>query len=394
MQALREIEAVSKGTRCRQYLFSLSLNPPEAEPVSTQAFEAAITEIEGKLGLKGQPRAVIFHEKEGRRHAHCVWSRIDTNRMTAINLPFYKRKLSEVARDLYLEHGWQMPRGLHDPALRDPLNFSRAEWQQAKRTKLDPRELRALFKECWERSDTAPALGTALQERGFWLARGDRRGVVAVDYRGEVYALARWSGVRAKDVKERIANPDALPSVDQIKDRLAGRMTTALLKFIKEVDADARKRSASLEFRRSELSGRHREERAQLNQHQQKRWVAETNERAARLPKGMKGIWHRITGRYAEIRQLNESETWQAHLRDQTEKDALILEQVEERRALQLEIKAQRDHQQAELMQLRADVARYQDMQERKDASPSRDKGRDHDRSPKRTNNRPRTPKP
>lgn len=37
--------------------------------------------IERKLGLEGQPRAIVFHEKEGRRHAQAIWSRIDPGRI-------------------------------------------------------------------------------------------------------------------------------------------------------------------------------------------------------------------------------------------------------------------------------------------------------------------------
>ncbi|WP_305968476.1 MULTISPECIES: relaxase/mobilization nuclease domain-containing protein [unclassified Mameliella] len=389
--ALREIEAVSKGTRCRQYLFSLSLNPPETAEAKVEDFEAAITDIEQKLGLEGQPRAVVFHEKEGRRHAHCVWSRIDTNSMTALNLAFYKRKLADVSRGLYLEHGWEIPDGLRDRSLRDPLNFTRAEWQQAKRAKLDPRELKSLFKAAWESSDTRTTFEHALREKGFWLARGDRRGFVAIDYRGEIYAVAKWTGARAKEVKARLGDPAALSSVDQVKARIAERMTGTLSKFIKEIEGETRKRSATLEFRRGEMAGRHREERQQLETALAKRWTAETNARAARLPKGMKGIWHRITGRYAEIRKQNEHDTWTAQLRDRAEKDALVLEQLEERRALQIEIREQRSQQQDELLQLRADVARYQAMQER---TPSPDNDRVHDRDRKRSRDRQRTPKP
>ena len=74
--ALKEAEAVSRGTQCRQYLFSLSLSPPEQASVAPDVFERAIDRIEERLGLEGQPRAIVFHEKDGRRHAHCVWSRI------------------------------------------------------------------------------------------------------------------------------------------------------------------------------------------------------------------------------------------------------------------------------------------------------------------------------
>lgn len=73
--AFKEADAVSRGTKCRQFLFSLSLSPPEQERVPAEVFEKAIDRIEERLGLEGQPRAIVFHEKEGRRHAHCVWSR-------------------------------------------------------------------------------------------------------------------------------------------------------------------------------------------------------------------------------------------------------------------------------------------------------------------------------
>src|SRR4051794_1419065 len=72
--ALREAYAVSRGTKCPQYLFSVSLSPPQDEIVEIPVFEQAIERIEERMGLTGQPRAIVFHEKNGRRHAHCVWS--------------------------------------------------------------------------------------------------------------------------------------------------------------------------------------------------------------------------------------------------------------------------------------------------------------------------------
>ena len=98
--ALNEAHAVSRGTRCKQFLFSVSLNPPETEYVPIEDFEAAIERIELKMGLSGQPRIIVFHEKHGRRHCHAVWSRIDAgNKLTAVNLPHFKRKLTEISAD-------------------------------------------------------------------------------------------------------------------------------------------------------------------------------------------------------------------------------------------------------------------------------------------------------
>ena len=155
--AFKEINALSKGTRCQQFLFSLSLNPPETENVPIEAFERAIADIEVKLGLADQPRAIVFHEKEGRRHAHCVWSRIDIDKMKAINLSHYKRKLNDISKQLFLEHGWHLPDGFLDKEKRDPLNYQQAEFQQSKRARRDPKELKSLFQRCWTLSPI-PAL--------------------------------------------------------------------------------------------------------------------------------------------------------------------------------------------------------------------------------------------
>ncbi len=98
--ALDEIHAISKGTRCSRFMFSLSLSPPQNESVPAEVFEDALSRIEKKLGLENQPRIIVFHEKHGRRHAHCVWSRIDAMEMKAIDQPFFKNRLKEISKQL------------------------------------------------------------------------------------------------------------------------------------------------------------------------------------------------------------------------------------------------------------------------------------------------------
>ena len=357
--AFGEADAIAKGTRCEKYLFSMSLNPPAGADASIEDFERAIDQVESKLGLEGQPRAIIFHEKDGRRHAHAVWSRIDNERMRAINLSHYKNKLRDVSRDLFLEHGWTMPRGLEDRRLRNPLGFSREEWQQAGRAGLDPKELKAVFRKVWQASDSRAAFEQALKERGFWLARGDRRGFVAVDYRGEVFAIARYCGVKAKDVEARLGDPKELRSVEEVRIEIAGSITSRLQKFIKDVERDAARRLLQIEFRKAEMVGRHQEERRQVTQAHEQRWQAETVRRAQRLPRGFSGIWHRLTGQYAKVKAQNEREALEALHRDRAEKDALIFRQLEERQAIQREVKAQREAAQQELTRLREDVSHY-----------------------------------
>ncbi|NWH07873.1 MAG: relaxase/mobilization nuclease domain-containing protein [Alphaproteobacteria bacterium] len=381
LAAFREADAIASGTRCEKHLFSISLNPPVGANVATEAFEAAISRIEEKLGLTDQPRAVIFHEKDGRRHAHVVWSRIDSQRMRAINLSHYKIKLRDVSRELYLKHGWEMPRGLQDRALRDPLTFTRQEWQQASRAGLNPKEVKAVFQQAWRASDNRAAFEQALKQRGFTLARGDRRGFVAVDYRGEVYAVARYAGLKTKEVEAKLGDPDKLRPVDEVKIEIASGITSKLQAFIKEVERDAARRAAFIAFRKAELVGRHQEERKRLAEGLERRWQAETKARAARLPRGFSGIWHRLTGQYQKIRAQNEREALEALRRDRAEKDTLVFRQLEERQALQRDIQAQRAAAQEELLRLREDVARYQSL-DREEPVRERKRERDDDDGP------------
>lgn len=357
--AFSEADAIARGTRCKNYLFSMSLNPPAGEKVRTEDFEAAIARIEEKLGLQTQPRAIVFHEKDGRRHAHVVWSRIDGERMRAINMPHYKVKLRDVSRELFMRYGWDIPRGLQDRSLRNPLNFSQEEWQQARRVGIDPREIKSVLQQCWQRSDNKVSFEQALKERGFWLARGDRRGFVAMDYRGEVYSLVRYAGVKAKELDARIGDPAQLRSVEQTKADIAQTMTGKLEAFIADAEREAAQRHDELVSRKAELAALHRDEREKLNTGLERRWDAETQRRAQRLPKGISGIWQRLTGQYARIREQNEREALQAYQRDREAKDDLIFRQLEERGTLQSYIKAQRAISQQRLVLLREDIANY-----------------------------------
>lgn len=360
--AFNEIHAVSKGTRATQPFFSLSLNPPPFEQVPIKDFEAAIEQIEQKLGLKDQPRAVVFHEKEGRRHAHVVWSRIDTDTMTAINLPYFKMKLQDVSRELYLEHGWEMPAGLVDRQDRNPLNFSREEWQQARRAGLHPKDVKRIFQESWAISDSKEAFAQALLSKGFVLARGDRRGFVALDHRGEVYAVAKYTGVRTKAVREKLGEPQSLPSVEQAKKQIAARYTDKLKQHLAQAIKSKYGRSASFEFKRKQLVESQRTERQDLNQSHKLRWKSETITRSRRLSGGLMGIWHRLIGRYAKIKQQNEMETLTALQRDRKEKDELIFTHIQQRQHLNLRQRSELHCHELEIELLRQDIQEYRAM--------------------------------
>ncbi|MBL1420877.1 MAG: relaxase [Alphaproteobacteria bacterium] len=340
--SLSEIHAISKGTKCSQFMFSLSLSPPKDATANEDDFVKAIEQAELKLGLDHQPRAIVFHEKEGRRHAHVVWSRINTDSMTAINLPHFKRKLNDLARDLYLEHGWQLPDGFKHGHGKNPLNFTLAEWQQAKRLKIDPREIKQDFAEAWQRSDGIKAFSNAMAEKGYYLAKGDRRGFVAINIQGEVFSVPKWIGIKTKEVKEKFGNPDSLQSVVETTDKIKNLVKDKLVTFTHDVDQKHSDDFKPLMLQKQDMITLHKQERKVTKNGQQKRWNAEHQTRMQRLNTGFRGLWDKISGASGKIKKQNALEATKYIKRDQIQRDRLVFAQIKDRQKLQKEVEALR----------------------------------------------------
>jgi len=364
--ALNEAYALSKGTKCVQFMYALSLNPPANEKVPVKVFEDALSRIEERLGLTGQPRVLVFHEKEGRRHAHCVWSRINVEEMKAINIAYPKRKLMAIARDLYLEHGWKMPKGFVSSREKNPLNYTRAEWQQALRTKQSPKAIKASLQDCWAISDTKKAFENALKERGYFLAKGDRRGYVAVDVYGEVYSLSRQLGIKAKDLKARLGVAKALPSIKETKARIENQVNGLFKGYMEELRKTQKRELKPVPATKHTMTRAHRTDRAAQKAYQEKRWAEEERRRAERLRKGLKGVWDKLTGKYWKYRKANEHEAWQALMRDRREQEELIERQIDQRQALQRQFDTLREKHEEERKNLLRDLSRIIGMDQEK----------------------------
>lgn len=362
MDALIEAYAISRATKCERFLYSLSVNPPKDEQASSTDLVAAINRAEESLGLSGQPRAIVFHEKNGRRHAHAVWSRIDATELKAVHIAFDHKTLMGLSRELFLEHGWKMPEGLAIREKRNPKNFTLAEWQQAKRTGQDPRAIKTAFQDAWALSDSKPALEHALEERGYVLARGDRRGYVAVDIHGEVYSIPKMIGIRTKSVRERLGDPAALCSVEDAKTRIADDMAGVFARFRDELDAEAVARLQVFEDRRKDAVRRQRAERKALEESQRVREIEAAVERQARFRRGLAGLWDRLRGAHRSIQRENEREALVALEQDRAQKDTLIHRHLEERRRLDLFKRGLRQEYQRERQELDRDAHNYDAM--------------------------------
>lgn len=355
--SLDEARAIAKGTRCTQFMFSLSINPPKDGQAKLDDLLNAAERAEERLGLQGQPRAIVSHEKQGRRHIHVVWSRIDVERMTAINLPFFKTKLRELSRELYLDHGWALPDGHKTNGWKSPLNFSLAEWQQAKRLDLDPREIKQVFQSAWAASDNLASFKNALEEHGFFLAQGDRRGFVALDIHGEVLSVARWAGIKTKDLNAKLGKPDALPTVAQSKADTEKRLTAKLRDHLENDRADKDRALEPLLVERDQMVAAQRAERITLEKHLRDREQREVKARTAKFRRGLGAVFDFLTRKTSDKRRDNEREAYAGLLRDRGQREDLFLVQNKDRQKLQERIDALRTQQRQERMRLARQIA-------------------------------------
>ena len=231
--AFAEFEAVALGTRMTQPLYSLSINPPSK--LTRDQYMAAIDTIEQRLGLAGQPRAVVFHVKDGREHAHVVWSRTNVETMRGVHMSHDRRRLCDLACDLAERYGLSLPPGLEawkakQAQDRQKIEPTLAEKAQAETTGLTPEQRRADITAAYKAADNAAAFRQALEDKGYILARGDRRGFVVVDGHGDVHSLSRYvDGASTKDIRAKLKDlaADDLPSVDAAKEQAARRAQAA-----------------------------------------------------------------------------------------------------------------------------------------------------------------------
>jgi hypothetical protein len=112
--AFKEWYAQSKRTKCLKYLYSLSISPGPAQgSISRAQYFDLIERIEKKLGLSGQPRAVVLHvQNDGHEHWYIVWSRINTDKSEVVNFSHDRRKLRRVAQEFARDYGITLPSGM------------------------------------------------------------------------------------------------------------------------------------------------------------------------------------------------------------------------------------------------------------------------------------------
>lgn len=351
-EALLEIDAVSKATRCEQPLFSTSFNPPEGAEVTEAQFEDAFNRFERKMGLNDQPRVVVYHEKNSRRHAHVIWSRIDVQEMKAIRMSHFKNKSMELSRELYQEHGWDMPRGMENKQEAERFNLTPAQWNQLKRHKVDPNELRGHIKDAWQVSDNVSSFSHALKERGLFLAKGDKRGFVLMDHTEKVFSLSKFGDFKRKELKAKLGDPDGLPSVAMAAVEIRSIYNSEMKSLIKELKQKQRNEMLPLEEKKALLVTIQRAQRQeQKDQHRVKRNLTSKSVREG-FKKGILGLFDKVTGKERRLRLVGKDKLNKLKERHGSSRQKLVFEHNLQRAELQQEIQAKRDEQRLERKEL------------------------------------------
>jgi hypothetical protein len=184
-------------------------------------------------------------------------------------------------------------------------------------------------------SDSRAAFENALRDKGFRLAQGDRRGFVMVDHQGEVMSAARWIGVKAKALRERLGSERDLPDVNTVQARYAREMADKMGGFTEELKARNAARLSERSAQKQALIDRQRAERAETLQKIETRSIDEAQMRQAKFRGGLKGMWDFLRGENARIKRDNEADALQAKARDEAEKEILIQRQREQRQFFQ-----------------------------------------------------------
>lgn len=233
--ALREMEAMSSGTRCKNPLYHASINTPIHERLGIDGWERAVDRLEEELGLTGQPRAVVMHEKFGREHVHVVWARVRADTLVAVADSHNYRKHEMVARELEREFGHERVQGAHaerDGVPRPERTLSHAEHQIAERTGIDPKAVKAEITLIWQNAPGAVAFLDQIEAAGYRPALGSRRQYVVVDQAGTVHSLVRRiDGIRVADLRRAFADvdPGRFPAVEMVRADLKSEMVHDLV---------------------------------------------------------------------------------------------------------------------------------------------------------------------
>jgi hypothetical protein len=192
---------IGKVSKSNKPFYHGILNPREREAVgmSQEQWEFAADVMERHLKYEGLPRLIVLHEKEGRIHAHIVWSRYDhnTGRLRPDTFNFYKHNAAR----------FQIERALGHERTNDRRDRSKEPTHKERLTQL------------WQQSGTAAEFIEQAQAAGYEIGQGlDRRPYRVITPEGKSLDLVRQiDGCRKADVQARFKGHELLTEAQALR---------------------------------------------------------------------------------------------------------------------------------------------------------------------------------
>src|SRR5687768_6793978 len=116
-----------------------------------------------------------------------------------------------------------------------------------------------------------------------------------------------------------------------MKEQLAALMTENLQNHTAQLRTNMTHEATALTQQLSDMPELLKKERQKIDTQQEKRKLQESLIRAQRLPQGIRGLWHKIIGKYQKTKTQNEKEYLECQRRDRDERRAVVDRQMAER---------------------------------------------------------------
>ncbi|WBU27749.1 hypothetical protein OOZ54_13855 [Rhodopseudomonas palustris] len=254
---LRELVASSAHGRTDRPVHHVHIDPPPDCADPNAVIAAFIEHYEREFGLETEQRCGVYHVKNGRKHAHVVWSLVREDG-SVISLAHDHARREKVSRITEFECGLDFVKGKHN---RSAANALRAEGRadvadameaagllngkrpvahstprqraQAERTAVPLDEIRTQALAAWQSSSDARSFAVALHAFGSSVASGEKR-LVLIDRAGGTHSLNRTLAAAARRtdtekitaaaVRKRLAGI-RFPTVDEVKNAQRDRRT-------------------------------------------------------------------------------------------------------------------------------------------------------------------------
>ena len=226
--ALFDMDMLAGESRqCRNHALHIQMRAAPGERLSADHWREAADRVTALFGMEAHQAAlVLHHQQDGCTHAHLVLNRVHPETLIAADVWRSQKKCIDLSRTLEQEWGLRQLDSQNKHPQRDYSKAGQKETEQARRTGENVHDIREHVRWLWEQSANGPAFAAALEEEGYQLAKGDRRGYVVLDSHGSPYSLgSRTTGAKAREVREKLGDldPANVPDIEQARRLLSER---------------------------------------------------------------------------------------------------------------------------------------------------------------------------